>query len=419
MTKRVTLVITCVLLIFTILINLTGCGTKVAASYNLMDGIIANKVTTSTNLNSNAKEITEFTINLFKNSSKTNENTLVSPLSLLCALAMTANGAKGDTLSQIEQTLGLSVDTLNQYVYSYVNSLQSSDKYKLSIANSIWFTNHERFTVNKNFLQTNADYYGADIYKIDFNNSAANTINDWINNSTDGMIPKILDKIPEQAVMYLINALVFDAEWAKMYTKEQVESGKFYPSASAPQTTEFMYSNENKYIKDSNAQGFIKYYYEGKYAFVAILPDQDVSLNDYIADLNGAKIQKLISNAKETTVEAAIPKFESEYSSEMCPILEKMGIKDAFKYNKANFEALGKSDKGNIYIDNILHKTFISVTEKGTKAGAASSVQMADKLALDPTMPKQVYLNRPFLYMIIDCNTNIPLFIGQMNNINK
>lgn len=419
MTKRITLVITCVLLIFTILINLTGCGTKVAASSNLMDGIIANKVTPSTNLNSNAKEITEFATNLFKNSSQKNENTLVSPLSLLCALAMTANGAKGDTLSQIEQTLGLPIDTLNQYVYSYVNSLPGSDKYKVNIANSIWFTDHERFTVNNSFLQNNADYYNADIYKIDFEKSAVKTINDWINNSTDGMIPKILDKIPEQAVMYLINALVFDAEWAKMYTKEQVESGKFYPSGSAPQTTEFMYSNENKYIKDSNAQGFIKYYYEGKYAFVAILPDQDVSLNDYIADLNGAKIQKLISNAKETTVEAAIPKFESEYSSEMCPILEKMGIKDAFKYNKANFEALGKSDKGNIYIDNILHKTFISVTEKGTKAGAASSVQMADKLALDPTMPKQIYLNRPFLYMIIDCNTNIPLFIGQMTDINK
>ena len=103
----------------------------------------------------------------------------------------------------------------------------------------------------------------------------------------------------------------------------------------------------------------------------------------------------------------------------MSLILEKMGIEDAFKYNKANFESLGKSDKGNIYIDEILHKTFISVTEKGTKAGAASSVQMADKLALDPTMPKQVYLNRPFIYMIIDCNTNIPLFIGQMTDINN
>ena len=195
MTKRVTLVITCVLLIFTVLINLTGCGTKGAASSNLMDGIVANRVTASTNLNSNAKEITEFTINLFKNSSKTNENTLVSPLSLLCALAMTANGAKGDTLTQLEQALGLPVDTLNQYIYSYVNSLPSSDKYKVNIANSIWFTNHERFTVNKNFLQTNADYYGADIYKIDFEKSAVKTINDWINKSTDGMIPKILDKL--------------------------------------------------------------------------------------------------------------------------------------------------------------------------------------------------------------------------------
>ncbi len=414
---RISLVIISLLLVCAMAVNLTGCTMKVQAK-DLMEGITPNNVDALDDLSSQNADVIDFAIRLFKASNENGKNTLISPLSVLCALAMTANGAEEETLAQMEEVLGMTTDELNLYLYSYMKNLPQGDKYKLSLANSIWFTEDERFTVNQDFLQTNADYYGADIYKAPFDKQTLKDINNWVKQNTDGMIPEILDQIPPEAIMYLVNALAFEAEWSEIYEKHQVKDGEFTKEDGTKQDVKFLYGSEGTYFEDEKATGFMKRYVGGKYAFVALLPNEGVSVSEYIASLDGESLNALLANPQYATVHTSIPKFETEYKVEMSDILQNMGMTEAFDMYNADFEGLGTSTGGNIYISRVLHKTFISVGEKGTKAGAATIVEMKDGAAAEPTEPKEVYLDRPFVYMLVDCENNIPFFIGTMMDVN-
>ena len=414
---HISLVIISLLLVCAMAVNLTGCTMEVQAK-DLMEGITPNNVNALDDLSSQNADVTDFAIRLFQASNEKDKNTLISPLSVLCALAMTANGAEEETLAQMEEVLGMTTEELNLYLYSYMKNLPRGDKYKLSLANSIWFTEDERFTVNQDFLQTNADYYGADIYKVPFDKQTLKDINNWVKHNTDDMIPEILDKIPEEAIMYLVNALAFDAEWMEIYEKQQVRDGKFTKEDGTKQDVEFMYGSEGTYLEDENATGFMKRYKGGKYAFVAMLPNEGVSVSEYIASLDGESLNALLANPQYATVRTSIPKFETEYKVEMSDILQSMGMTEAFDMYNADFKGLGTSTGGNIYISRVFHKTYISVGEKGTKAGAATIVEMPEGIEFEPTEPKEVYLDRPFVYMLIDCENNIPFFIGTMMDVN-
>ena len=417
MKTRISLVIISLLLVCAMAVNLTGCTMEVHAK-DLMDGITPNQVNALDDLGSQNADVTDFAIRLFKASEESGKNTLISPLSVLCALAMTANGAEEETLAQMEEVLGMTTEELNLYLYSYMQNLPQGEKYKLSLANSIWFTEDERFTVNQDFLQTNANYYGADIYKAPFDKQTLKDINNWVKQNTDEMIPEILDQIPAEAIMYLVNALAFEAEWSEIYEKHQVKDGEFTKEDGTKQDVRFMYGSEGTYLEDEKATGFMKRYKGGKYAFVAMLPNEGVSVSEYIASLDGESLNALLANPQYATIHTSIPKFETEYKVEMSEILKSMGMTEAFDMYNADFEGLGTSTGGNIYISRVLHKTFISVGEKGTKAGAATIVEMKDGAAAEPTEPKEVYLDRPFVYMLVDCENNIPFFIGTMMDVN-
>ena len=318
----------------------------------------------------------------------------------------------------MEQVFGLTVPELNAYLHAYQQALPSGDKYRVSLANSIWFKDDQSLSVKQDFLQGNADYYGASVYKAAFNEATLKDINTWVSNNTDGMIDSILDQIPTDAVMYLINAMAFDAEWQKIYNEDQVQDGTFTTAAGAARKVELMYSEEHQYLDDGKAIGFIKYYADQKYAFVALLPNGGISVDDYLASLTGTGLMQTLKNAQNVTVNAALPKFQGQYTLEMGGLLQSLGMKDAFDPDLADFSGLGSSDKGNIFISRVLHKTFIAVDERGTRAGAATAVEMSTTSA-PAAEPKTVYLNRPFVYLLIDCETNLPLFIGTVTDIGQ
>ncbi len=398
------------LAIVAMLCMLTGCTAGVGAT-DLMADITPNPSDDVADLDEETV-LTDFAVRLFQASAADGQNRSVSPLSVLYALAMTANGAKGDTLSQMESVLGSSVKTLNPYLYTYLSALSQDDA--LHLANSVWFTDDSRFKVESDFLQTNADYYGADVFRTPFDDATLNDINEWIETETDGMIEHVLDEIPDKAVMYLINALAFEAEWETVYSEDTVHPGRFTDESGAVHTTTFMYATDDHYIEDDHATGFIKYYQGRRYAFAALLPDEGVALNDYVAGLTGERLHRLLQNAKNTPVDTAIPKFEAVSDVELSDTLAAMGMPDAFDRERADFTALGHAVDGNVHINRVLHKTFISVAEQGTKAGAATVVEMVKATGLDRPENHVVYLNRPFVYLLIDCETNTPFFIGTM-----
>ena len=411
--RKLMIAVICLILTGAMALNLTGCVAKIHAA-DMMEGIKADAPDVpAAAVSENAGNVADFAVRLFKQSNESGKNTLISPLSVLAALSLTLNGAKGDTKAQMEQVLGMSSADLNRFFYAYMKALPKAEKYKLSLANSIWFTSDPQFTVNRDFLQTNADYFGANAYKAPFDGSTLKDINNWVRQKTDGMIPEILDAIPGDAVMYLVNALAFEAEWREVYNKNQVRDGQFTREDGTAQTVDFMYTSEYSYIDDGRATGFVKYYSGMKYAFAALLPNEGITVNDYVASLDGRALQNMLAHPQADSVETALPKFETEYSTEMSDVLKAMGMPAAFGAD-ADFSGLGTSTAGNIFISRVLHKTFISVGEKGTRAGAATVVEM--KTEGDPYFEdvKRVYLDRPFVYMLIDTETCIPFFIGTM-----
>lgn len=399
---------------------LTGCGSAQnhRSEDDIMKGITPNKISTDTDLLGNtAVAVTDFSVRLFQQSLAENENTLLSPLSVLCALAMTANGAEGNTRAQMEQVFGLPLAALNDYLHAYMQALPAGDKYRLSLANSVWFRDDDSLTIRQDFLQTNADYYGAGIYKAPFDDATLKQINDWTRDNTDGMIDSILSEISDSAVMYLINALAFDAEWQEIYNEHQINEGEFTKEDGSRQQADLMYSTEYQYLSDDNAEGFLKYYADEAYAFAALLPDEGTPVSEYAASLTGERLAHILNNVQDIEVAAAIPKFQNEYDIELSEVLKEMGMPDAFDDTTADFSGIGSSADGNLFINRVLHKTFITTDERGTKAGAATVVEMAAGAA-PVAETKQVYLDRPFLYLLIDCKTKIPVFLGIVHDVN-
>ncbi|MCL2083763.1 MAG: serpin family protein [Oscillospiraceae bacterium] len=358
----------------------------------------------------------DFSIKLFKDSVTGGESSLVSPLSVIFALAMTANGADNETLAQMERLLGIPLAEFNEYLYSYAQRLPSSDKSTLNIANSIWLRdNGGRLRVEADFLQRNADYYGASAYKAAFDSQTLKDINSWVKSNTNGMIDKILDEIDEAHLMYLINAVMFDAEWQSVYFKENVHKGDFTDITGASRRVDFMHSTEGIYLDDGMATGFIKPYANGGYSFAALLPNENVPIEAYIEALTGEGLLNTLKNAQDAVVYASMPKFEYEYTVSMNDALAGLGIPDAFDEGKADFSRMAVSPDGNIYIGLVLHKTFISVDELGTKAGAVTMVAMSGSGA--PADIKTVRLDRPFVYAIIDDASGLPIFIGTLMTV--
>ena len=173
-----------------------------------------------------------------------------------------------------------------------------------------------------------------------------------------------------------------------------------------------MSSEEMSYIKDGQSTGFIKPYKKG-YSFVAILPNKGVTVKQYVSGMTGTKFRKMIRSEKESFTEAGIPKFTCEYTKTLNDTLKSLGITDAFSEN-ADFSKMGTLKNGGLCIGNVLHKTYITVNENGTRAGAVTSVGMN---ATSAYTPHKVILNRPFVYAIIDNHTDLPVFIGTVTSV--
>ena len=406
-----------IMLVVGILLSTTAC-TK-TESTNLMENVTPQVVNDVPNMDAGAAAAADFGVRLFQTAMEADKNTLISPLSVLYALSMTANGADGETLAQMEEVLGMDIQGLNSFMKAYMEKLPAAEAYKMSIANGIWFRDDPNFEVKRDFLQTNANYYNAEIRKAAFDEATRKEINDWVKTNTDGMIPDILDQMHPDAVMYMVNALAFEAKWAQEYEEFQIRDGSFTTEDGTVRDVQMMHSSEHRYLEDERATGFIKYYEDRRYAFVALLPKEGITVEEYVEGLTGEHLLQMLSEPEDILVETAIPKFEMQYDVQMSEILQQMGMTDAFSQNNADFSRLGiyHSDGSNIYISRVLHKTFISVAEQGTKAGAATVIELPATGAIVIPEYRTVTLDRPFVYLLIDCETNLPFFIGTMMDV--
>ena len=358
------------------------------------------------------------------------ENLLVSPLSISAALAMTANGADGDTKAEMEKVLGngLTLDQLNEYMAYYISKLPNEKKQKVLLADSIWFKDKPTFKVYDSFLEQNKKFYNSELYKAVFDDSTVKDVNSWVNSNTQGMIPSIfkngdLDPTDDKEIlMLLINTLYFEAEWASPYTSSV--DGKFTDLKGDKHQIKKMYSSEYQYFDLGDADAFKKPYAGGEYSFVGILP-KEKNIVDYVNDLDAEKLFEGLKECEDpqtVDLNVMIPKFKYNYSKSLKKVLSEIGMPTAFSMEKADFSKINDitvEDAPELFIDDVAHKTRIEVTEKGTKAAAVTAVIMAAGAGM-PIEKKvvNIYLDKPFVYMIVDKN-NVPLFIGAATQLEE
>lgn len=343
-----------------------------------------------------------------------NKTLLISPLSILTALAMTAGGAAGETLKEMENLLGsgqIGMEDLNAYLHTYLKSLPSGEKTKFSFANGIWFKDQEGFTVEESFLQKNVNYFEAAIRKAPFDASTVREINQWVEQHTDKMIPQVLDGLSEEARMVLINALVFDAKWQRPFVVHGPAISSFTNRDGKENQADYLYDSEWLYLENEECTGFMKPYEGDTYRFVALLPKDEKDFDAFVRGLSGEKLMDLVANSSEEEVKIKLPKFSYDYDTSLVEVLKSLGMQKAFESGgQADFSAISKDTP--LYIGDVLHKTHIDLDSEGTKAAAVTTIILAAGSYMGPKPPKEVYLDRPFVYMIIDTATNLPLFMG-------
>lgn len=343
------------------------------------------------------------------------QNVLISPESVMTAMAMVVNGAKGDTLTELQKSLygEMSVADFNSNMSNYNDYLTLSQDVQFHLANSIWV--RDGVAVKKSFFDTNQRYYRSETFTEPFNDKTRTKMNHWVKKNTNKMIPSIVDKkLSRDETMFLVNALAFEGRWMEQYRDYQVKKEIFTSASGTKQTVNMLNSTENHYLKDDKATGVMKYYEGGDYAFVGILPNEGVSVSDYLKEMTGESLLQLVKSAQLKRVVTKIPEFSYDYKTDMKSTLQAMGIERAFTFESDFSNMITTGEK--IKIDSVLHKTHIELDRNGTKAAAVTGVKMT-KSSQPIELTEEVYFNRPFIYAIVETNKGLPVFLGVVNSV--
>lgn len=361
-----------------------------------------------------SKANTEFGFDLFNAiwESEKNANIFISPFSVSVALAMTLNGAAGETEQAMTDTLqlhDLASDTINSSYYQLQNTLQTSDpKVTLTIANSLW--GREGFQFKTDFLQRNESYFNADTSILDFlNPSTLQTINQWVNDNTNSKIPKILDEIESNAVLFLINAIYFKGSWQTEFDPSMTRDGSFHLVSGGTKPVPMMSrTGLYEFYSGNGFQAINLPYGEGRMGMVIFVPEKN--LNSFVESITTEKWENWMNQFNEREVQIKVPKFKLEYGTKVLnDVLASLGMGVAFDEDNADFSRMADLETvgGNLYITKVAHKTFIEVNEEGTEAAAVTSVGVGIK-----SLPPRFIVDRPFFFAIRDGETGTVLFMG-------
>ena len=360
---------------------------------------------------------TQFGFDLFNEIRQTEQdkNIFISPLSVSIALAMTLNGASGETEQAVTNTLQLQAldsDSINVGYAALQGALQTSDpKVVLTIANSLWARQGVPF--KQDFLQRNTEYFGAEISTLDFMDpNTLTTINQWVDTNTNGKIPKILDEINSDLLLFLINAIYFKGSWQIEFDPAHTRDGTFYLATGAEKQVPLMTrSGDYAYYEnyDEMFQAISLPYGDGQMSMYIFLPYRESDLNTFLANLNTENWENWIAEFHEQEVSLSMPKFKLEYEKTLNNPLQSLGMAIAFSPNGADFSRMADLERfgKNLYIGEVLHKAVVEVNEEGSEAAAVTSIGIRAT-----SLPPQFIANRPFFFAIRDNETKTTLFMG-------
>jgi serpin B len=344
------------------------------------------------------------------------KNITISPLSVSLALSMAYNGAKSDTKTEIEKVLGvygLTADQINQSHKALVAALKSYDpNVKLEIANAIY--SDKNFSILPEFISTNQSYYDAFVQSLDFGNSieTLKTINGWVAQKTHDKIPTILEEIDPQLVMVLLNAIYFNGIWKNKFGERDTHNQPFYFADGTQKEVATMKLEKSlEYCSNSLFSAVNLPYGNEQFQMTVILPNQGKTTQNVISELNANNWNKWMKSFSNEVCVVIMPRFKFSFDVKMKDILKEMGMVKAFDEFKADFSGISKAQ---LYVDEVIHKTYIDVNETGTEAAAVTAVTVFATGSAGPDLRKFLTVNRPFIFAISEKTTGSILFIGEI-----
>ena len=345
------------------------------------------------------------------NSSERDSNVFVSPLSASMALGMTSNGAAGSTYDAFHNTLRFgdagrqNVNDGYKSLITLLTSLDPSTDFR--IANSIWY--ERTFPVKDAFLSESKSYFNADVRPLDFAKSASvDTINAWVNDATAKKIPKILDSIDPDEVMFLINAIYFKGSWQQQFDKANTQDAPFYPLNGGSQTAPLMHRQGSiRVMRAPDLTAVDLYYGNSAFAMSILLPDSASDVNTLSQSLTGDRWKTILDSFEERPVNLYMPRFRIEWAKLLNNDLSAMGLGIAFTQS-ADFSQM--SDEP-LQISRVVQKTFVDVNEEGTEAAAVTAVGI---IATSVSLPVTIRFDRPFVFAIRERFSGAILFIGKI-----
>jgi len=343
-------------------------------------------------------------------------NVFVSPLSVSIALGMAWNGANGHTKTEMGTALkmsGLTVADINEYYKVMQTNLPIIDPTtKLNIANSLWYRTN--FPVKTDFLKVNYDYFNAEVRELDFAQAwAKDTINNWCSSKTNKLIPTIIEKISQDAMMYLINAVYFKGIWRNKFDKKATTERDFTNELGNTVKVNMMYQKDTfGYYSDAIAQYLDMPYGNKAFSMTAILPQNNKTIADVLNNLTLENWNNTLSNLIEREVILSFPRFKVENKFTLNQVLKNMGMPLAF----TEFADFSNISDINLMISEVLHKTYVTVDEEGTEAAAVTSIGFETTSMPDYPI---FTVDKPFIFVIREKSTGVILFIGKIGNVEK
>lgn len=361
----------------------------------------------------------DFAFDIFKqlNEEDLTNSIFISPFSISQALTMTYNGAEASTKDSMEKVLGfsgldrLTVNESYQNLNDYLG--QVDENIQLNIGNSLWIREGQK--LREEFIRTNETNFHAKADTLDFSDpKAADTINGWIKHATKGKIDQMLETpIPDDIVLYLINAIYFKGEWSEQFDPKLTYQDDFTALDGNIQRVNMMRKKDSpvEYTGNEQYKAVRLPYGNKKISMYLLLPAEGTEINEFIRSFTPEQWEGLKKTVKEREdIVFRIPRFKLEYGiKNLNDSLTALGMEEAFERN-ADFSGI----RENICISRVLHKAVIEVNEEGSEAAAATVVENKCAAAAEPLT---FIANRPFLFIINDDVMDTILFMGKVVSI--
>jgi len=344
-------------------------------------------------------------------------NIFISPMSISTALAMTLNGAEGETKTQILETMKLNewdIQEINESFKNLLSILPNFDEnVKLKIANSIWY--NPSITVYDDFLNTNKNYYFSEVNKTNVSKENLDKINNWCKNKTDGLIEEVIENFPPDFLMFLINAIYFKGSWTQEFDSKNTYDDSFFLS-DVSNTPVKMMDYKGKvlipYFENDIFQAVDLAYGNGDFSMSIFLPkNNNYSVDTILSMVNSENWNAWVNSFEKDSIFLKMPKFKLEFKKKLKNILKELGMIAPFESsNECSFSKM--TNRCDAKISEVYHQSFLEVNEKGTEAAAVTVVEVVvESIPEEPVFTA----NKPFVFFIRNNKTNSILFSGVLN----